>query len=92
MREETKVRFEMIFDIIKELFNTSEHYATFDGNKVTIKNRRETMILTSFYDKISLEPRGMVIFNQLTDEIELTLAEEDYINFSLKLYLESKHK
>ena len=37
MREETKVRFEMIFDIIKELFNTKEHYVVFDGNKIVIK-------------------------------------------------------
>ncbi len=92
MREETKVRFEMIFDIIKELFNTKEHYVVFDGNKITLKNRRETMILTSFYDKISLEPRGLVIWDSQTNEVELTEAEEDYINFSLKLYLESKHK
>lgn len=92
MKKEKQARFELIFDLIKELFNTKNHYVNFDGNKITMRNSRETIILTANYNKISLEPYGLLIWNEYVKELELTKSEEEYISFSLKLYLQNKLK
>ena len=85
-----QTRLFLIMEMIKELFDDRQSFVQFEGSKITITNKRETLKLTSFYNQICKTPHGMIMWTNPAKEIVLSNQEEEYINFSLKMYLRAK--